>query len=95
MKGCAWDKVSLYLSSVVYDCGLENLTNPNNGTVCFTGTRFGDKAVYSCDEGLALKEGTAIRTCDTNGWTGKNPTCGRQIRAHCDHRRLLNACSKM
>ena len=52
------------------------LTAPSNGRVnTSAGTSFGDKAVYSCDEGYMLT-GTAERTCQANEqWSGSEPTC--------------------
>ena len=46
--------------------------SPDNGTVIFTSTTFGSKAVFQCDQGFMLNAtGPATRTCGTEGtWIG-------------------------
>ena len=58
---------------VAIDCG--SLTNPDNGEVIQTGTRFGDIASYVCDDGHTIV-GEKMRYCQANGeWAGNEPFC--------------------
>ena len=45
--------------------------------VALSGTREGDTATYSCNEGYELNEnGTSERVCGPNGtWSEEEPTC--------------------
>lgn len=59
----------------IVDCG--SLEHPENGIVIISGTREGDTATYSCNEGFVLNENsTNLRTCGENGtWSGDEPAC--------------------
>lgn len=51
-----------------------NLTAPDNGSVVF-GSRVGQKAEYSCNEGFMLV-GVNQRECQANGeWNRDEPVC--------------------
>ena len=53
----------------------EELINPQNGAVDFTGVNVGSTATYSCFFGFELK-GDKHRTCQSNGqWSGREPFC--------------------
>lgn len=58
------------------DCG--SLPDIPNGQVKFIpDTKFGSRAVYSCDSGHILV-GNSKRTCQANGeWSGQEPVCER------------------
>lgn len=45
-----------------------------NGQFLYTGVEFGDAATAVCDEGHSLV-GQATRTCMSQGWDGRVPTC--------------------
>jgi len=54
----------------------EALSAPANGTVNVVDNAGGKVATYACEEGYALSDGSATRTCgDTWEWTGSAPTC--------------------
>ncbi len=60
---------------VVFDCGTEGLSRPENGRpVDITTTTFGSVATFSCMDGFILV-GNEERRCELAGWTGSNPTC--------------------
>ncbi|KAM4737350.1 membrane cofactor protein-like isoform 1-T3 [Anableps anableps] len=55
------------------NCGtLEDV--PNGNVEYKNGTEFGDRAVVTCNSGYTLVGQSVIR-CDTQGWTGRVPTC--------------------
>ena len=60
------------------DCG--SLTPPLKGYVTYeNGTKFGDKAVYSCRPGYDIMEGNVTRVCQASGqWSGTEPFCIRE-----------------
>lgn len=59
---------------VYADCGpLGNIQYGSVNTVA--GTKFGDVATYTCDNGYRL-EGPVTRTCMATGnWTASEPDC--------------------
>lgn len=60
---------------LLLDCG--SLTDIPNGRVNLTGTDYGSKATYACDDGYVIV-GSNIRSCTGDGvWDGMAPTCER------------------
>ena len=54
----------------------EQLSDPPTSTVVVTGVQAGDRAEYTCNEGLDLVGGSMTRVCLPAGvWSGQEPTC--------------------
>ena len=61
--------------SILADCS--SLNHPLNGFVSTPeGTVYNATAVYSCEEGYQLTDGSSTRMCvATETWTGSTPRC--------------------
>ena len=58
------------------------LSDPANGAVIWTGLSTSSNATYTCDSGYQLS-GERIRTCISSGmWSGQEPTCLCMKNAH-------------
>ena len=70
----------IFLLSTVVD--FDALPNPANGQVSHaTGTKLGQTATYSCDQGYNLV-GDSTRKCQATGmWSGSAPTCQCMLRS--------------
>ena len=66
--------ITLTYQAVAMDC--MGLSDPMNGRVT-DNTAYGSQANYTCDPGYCLS-GNRYRTCQCGGWTGTEPTCGKQ-----------------
>ena len=68
---------------LVVDCG--NPPSILNGNIDVSGTTFQQQAIYSCNSGYELNDGssTVIRECQANGiWSGETPQCTRKLLIH-------------
>lgn len=77
MCGCvANNSKSLH---AVNDCG-EDPPTPDNGRVLTSGTTFGSRALFFCDDGYDLRPTIDYeRICLANEtWSGVDPTCERE-----------------
>ena len=61
--------------SEIIDCGIEDIPDPENGQVIAIETTFGSVANFTCNTSFVLV-GDDMRTCESSGWSGTNPTCG-------------------
>lgn len=53
----------------------DELGNPDRGNVILTGRLFGDRAIYTCEEGYRLV-GVEFRLCQADGsWSATEPAC--------------------
>lgn len=53
----------------------DELGNPDKGSVILTGRLFGDRAIYTCEEGYRLV-GVEFRLCQADGsWSATEPSC--------------------
>ena len=63
---------------IVIDCGRSDIPRPGNGSVMANQTTLGSIATFTCDASFILV-GDEMRTCESTGWSGNNPTCGKYI----------------
>jgi hypothetical protein len=71
----------LFLFHFVFSVGAadrechDELGNPDRGNVILTGRLFGDRAIYTCEEGYRLV-GVEFRLCQADGsWSATEPAC--------------------
>lgn len=64
---------------MVTDRECDEVPAPTFGRVRLTGRLFGDRAIYSCEEGTGTKlVGLSERVCQADGqWAGGAPVCNR------------------
>ena len=62
------------------------LKRPTNGGLLVATLEVGSRAIYSCNEGFEMVEGSASRTCEEKEvkegqkqavWSGSDPRCGK------------------
>jgi len=89
--------IAFLLHFIVFDCGSHDLIFPSHGMVRFTKTTYRSEAHYVCDEGYELR-GDSVRVCRLDGWTGKNPSCGKfmsMIMGMKNYWQLASTCAKL
>ena len=65
----------VYFLYVVKDCGIPGSISVGTGDVSYSGTEFGDIAVYHCNSGFVIT-GDSVRLCQDNSiWSGSVPLC--------------------
>ena len=62
--------------NAVFDCGRSDIPDPENGRVMADQTILRSVATFSCNANFVLV-GDATRTCESTGWSGNNPSCGK------------------
>ena len=65
----------------VFNCGREDIPNPENGQVTADATTLGSVATFTCNTNFTLV-GDEMRTCESSGWSGRNPSCGISVKIH-------------
>ena len=67
--------VNIILS--VFDCGLDDISNPEDGSLFYNTTTLGSVVMFECFGNFALL-GESETTCQRTGWSNSNPTCGKE-----------------
>ena len=63
-----------FVIAIAVNCG--ELEYPEDGKVVTASTIFKSVAVYICNDGYVIVNGSTNRTCQADGhWTGTKPSC--------------------